>query len=607
MNNNNNNNLARNGTGEDTEEGKAVQDNCTSRTTTATTTTYQQTHRRFPEHTTVGTLTSSSTSYTWNNNKGNSNNNNTMNNNRTMTTYNNNKKSLPLSSSWMNDPEIKRQKRIVKYKSYAVEGKMKASIRNGFRWVKNKALHGQNINPPCPFPPLRRRLISPPVAAEARSAAAILSQCVGKFGESMSKALLGNIRRASSLLQSLSFHAFSVRSILQTQESILSTSSHLGPLKPRNPPWVLRNWSHGTVNLVISQGKPKFETHEVDPPKKEKWQTKKRLKLRRKTDKQKRKAANKRDPRHLTIKGKKKKQRFANAEERINYKLEKAKIKEALLIERLKRYEVPKLQGPVVKPHILTGEERFYLKKMAQKGSNYAPIGRRGVFGGVILNMHMHWKKHETVKVFCKPCKPGQVHEYAEEISRLSGGIPIQIIGDDTIIFYRGKNYVQPEIMSPIDTLSKKRALEKSKYEQSLETVRRFIAMAEKELELYYRHLALYGDPNNRNPISILEGPTKVTTQESRKLNMLERKSRDSPSSRFSPGVLETEGDSTVQELLSELEDDIKDEGLSSTSESDSDYEDSKAGSSSAQESSSMTSGSSSTLGNVFEYLEQKM
>ncbi|TXG71635.1 hypothetical protein EZV62_000214 [Acer yangbiense] len=503
----------------------------------------------------------------------------------------------------------------------------------------------------------------------------------------MSKALLGNIRRASSLLQSLSFHDFSVRSILQTQESILSPSSHLGPLKPRNPPWVLRNWSHGTVNLVISQGKPKFETHEVDPPKKEKWQTKKRLKLRRKTDKQKRKAANKRDPRHLTVKGKKKKQRFANAEERINYKLGKpgsfwincfrhptyagqlllavrpflkngqssveegslesygycarpierkfgfgflmypdfhpqqlgsccvAKIKEALLIERLKRYEVPKLQGPVVKPHILTGEERFYLKKMAQKGSNYAPIGRRGVFGGVILNMHMHWKKHETVKVFCKPCKPGQVHEYAEEISRLSGGIPIQIIGDDTIIFYRGKNYVQPEIMSPIDTLSKKRrlsytsaalvitltqtmeekfhplrkdsmpgydALEKSKYEQSLETVRRFIAMAEKELELYYRHLALYGDPNNRNPISILEGPTKVT-QESRKLNMLERKSRDSPSRGFSPGVLGTQSDSTSQELLSELEDDIEDEGLSSTSESDSDYEDSEAGSSSTR------------------------
>ena len=134
-----------------------------------------------------------------------------------------------------------------------------------------------------------------------------------------------------------------------------------------------------------------------------------------------------------------------------------ARIKEALLIERLKRYEVPKVQGPIVEPVNLTGEERFYMKKMAQKRSNYVPVGRRGIFGGVILNMHMHWKKHETVKVICKPCKPGQVHEYADEIARLSGGIPIQLIGDDTIIFYRGKNYVQPEVMSPIDTLSKKK------------------------------------------------------------------------------------------------------------------------------------------------------
>lgn len=134
-----------------------------------------------------------------------------------------------------------------------------------------------------------------------------------------------------------------------------------------------------------------------------------------------------------------------------------AKIKEAMLIERLKRYEVPKLHGPVVEPVELTGEERFYMKKMAQKKSNYVPVGRRGIFGGLILNMHMHWKKHETVKVICNSSKPGQAREYAQEISRLSGGIPIHIIGDDTIIFYRGKNYAQPEVMSPIDTLSKKR------------------------------------------------------------------------------------------------------------------------------------------------------
>ncbi|XP_030470321.1 uncharacterized CRM domain-containing protein At3g25440, chloroplastic [Syzygium oleosum] len=324
----------------------------------------------------------------------------------------------------------------------------------------------------------------------------------------MASALLRNLLRASSLFRSSSASASSFRPILLSGSITLSSSKHLLVGNPGNTSWWFRNLSYGSVNFVLAEGKPKFETHEVDPPKKEKWKNKKRFKLQKKREKQKRKAANKKDPRRI---GKKRKQKFADAEEKIKYKLEKARIKESLLIEKLKQYEVPKVQGPVVKPDNLTGEERFFLKKMGQKKSNYVPLGRRGVFGGVILNMHMHWKKHETVKVICKPCKPGQVHEYAQEIARLSGGIPVQIIGDDTIIFYRGRNYVQPEIMSPVDTLSKKRALEKSKYEQSLESVRRFIAIAEKELELYYRHTALYGDPNSRNPITILDIPANGT------------------------------------------------------------------------------------------------
>ncbi|XP_031288008.1 uncharacterized protein LOC116146726 [Pistacia vera] len=43
------------------------------------------------------------------------------------------------------DPEMKRKKRIAKYKVYTVEGKVKASLRKGFRWIKNKCsqiVHG---------------------------------------------------------------------------------------------------------------------------------------------------------------------------------------------------------------------------------------------------------------------------------------------------------------------------------------------------------------------------------------------------------------------------------------------------------------------------------
>lgn len=123
------------------------------------------------------------------------------------------------------------------------------------------------------------------------------------------------------------------------------------------------------------------------------------------------------------------------------------------------KYEIPKGLDSICDPEILTEEERFYLKRTGEKKKNYVNVGRRGVFGGVVLNMHLHWKKHETVKVVCKPCRPGQVHGYAEELARLSKGIIIDIKPNNTILFYRGKNYVQPEVMSPPGTLSKQKVI----------------------------------------------------------------------------------------------------------------------------------------------------
>lgn len=188
----------------------------------------------------------------------------------------------------------------------------------------------------------------------------------------------------------------------------------------------------------------------------------------------------------------KKKMRSPNPKVRIEYKLQKAKRKEEWLIEKLMKINLPKGPMPVHDPEVLTVEERFYLKRTGEKKKrNYVSLGRRGVFGGVVLNMHLHWKKHETVKVVCKPCRPGQVHEYAEEIARLSKGIIIDI-HYHTVIFYRGKNYVQPEVMSPPDTLSKWKALEKYKYEQSLEHTSEYIEKLEKELEEYHHHVAMY-------------------------------------------------------------------------------------------------------------------
>uniref|UniRef100_A0A1D1YDM2 Uncharacterized protein C11orf95 n=1 Tax=Anthurium amnicola TaxID=1678845 RepID=A0A1D1YDM2_9ARAE len=43
------------------------------------------------------------------------------------------------------DPEMKRRRRVASYKAYAVEGKVKSSLRRGFRWIKRKCselVHG---------------------------------------------------------------------------------------------------------------------------------------------------------------------------------------------------------------------------------------------------------------------------------------------------------------------------------------------------------------------------------------------------------------------------------------------------------------------------------
>ncbi|XP_073116626.1 uncharacterized protein [Elaeis guineensis] len=42
-------------------------------------------------------------------------------------------------SGWsLSDPELQRKKRVVGYKAYAVEGKMKGSLRKSFRWIKER-------------------------------------------------------------------------------------------------------------------------------------------------------------------------------------------------------------------------------------------------------------------------------------------------------------------------------------------------------------------------------------------------------------------------------------------------------------------------------------
>ncbi|KAH0457136.1 hypothetical protein IEQ34_015043 [Dendrobium chrysotoxum] len=162
-----------------------------------------------------------------------------------------------------------------------------------------------------------------------------------------------------------------------------------------------------------------------------------------------------------------------------------ARKKEEHLVEALKKIEPKDSSVTMHDPEVLTPEEHFYLVKLGQKCKNYVPVGRRGIFQGVILNMHLHWKKHQTLKVIVKTFTPEEVREIAAELARLSGGIVLDIGEDNTIIMYRGKNYSQPptEIMSPKVTLTRKKALDKSKYRDALHAVRRYIPKLEQDLD----------------------------------------------------------------------------------------------------------------------------
>ncbi|KAF3444562.1 hypothetical protein FNV43_RR14254 [Rhamnella rubrinervis] len=159
-----------------------------------------------------------------------------------------------------------------------------------------------------------------------------------------------------------------------------------------------------------------------------------------------------------------------------------AKKKVALLLQKLKKYELPELPPPRHDPELLTSEQLQAYKKIGFRNKNYVPVGVRGVFGGVVQNMHLHWKFHETVQVCCDNFPKEKIKQMATMLARLSGGIVVNIHNVKTIIMFRGRNYRQPKNLIPINTLTKRKALFKARFEQALESQKLNIKKIEQEL-----------------------------------------------------------------------------------------------------------------------------
>ncbi|CAN4090996.1 unnamed protein product [Withania somnifera] len=179
---------------------------------------------------------------------------------------------------------------------------------------------------------------------------------------------------------------------------------------------------------------------------------------------------------------KKLKLKLMTEEERLVYNLRRAKKKVALLLQKLKKYELPELPSPRHDPELFTPEQLQAYKKIGFRNKNYVPVGVRGVFGGVVQNMHLHWKFHETVQVCCDNFPKEKIKEMASMLARLSGGVVINIHNVKTIIMFRGRNYRQPKNLIPINTLTKRKALFKARFEQALESQKLNIKKIEQEL-----------------------------------------------------------------------------------------------------------------------------
>lgn len=91
--------------------------------------------------------------------------------------------------------------------------------------------------------------------------------------------------------------------------------------------------------------------------------------------------------------------------------------------------------------------------------------GIRGVFDGVIENMHLHWKHRELVKLISKQKNFAFVEDTARLLEYESGGVLVaieKVPKGFALIYYRGKNYRRPISLRPRNLLTKAKALKRS-------------------------------------------------------------------------------------------------------------------------------------------------
>ncbi|KAL3512245.1 hypothetical protein ACH5RR_024962 [Cinchona calisaya] len=134
----------------------------------------------------------------------------------------------------------------------------------------------------------------------------------------------------------------------------------------------------------------------------------------------------------------------------------------------------------------ITDEERVMFRRVGLRMKPYLPIGIRGVFDGVVENMHLHWKHRELVKLLSKEKELAFVEETARLLEYESGGILVaieRVPKGYVVIFYRGKNYRRPISLRPRNLLTKAKALKRRVALQRYEALSQHIHELENNID----------------------------------------------------------------------------------------------------------------------------
>ncbi|KAJ8553438.1 hypothetical protein K7X08_024116 [Anisodus acutangulus] len=208
--------------------------------------------------------------------------------------------------------------------------------------------------------------------------------------------------------------------------------------------------------------------------------------------------------------------REISAEERERMSKEAAMAKTARVVRRLehkfeisqaKKLKAEKILAKIVESWIpagpsgdletITEEERVMFRRVGLRMKSYLPLGIRGVFDGVIENMHLHWKHRELVKLISKEKQLAFVEETARLLEYESGGILVaieRVPKGYALIFYRGKNYRRPISLRPRNLLTKAKALKRRVALQRYEALSQHITELETTIEQTKRQIGDFGN-----------------------------------------------------------------------------------------------------------------